>query len=323
MNEPVPQPNAEARNAQEATPLRRSAAKDLSLINVVPKWGGAENASPIEEFFDIIEGTARIGNWTEADQIQVCALRLTDSAREFYRATPELKDPTIKWEDFKAHFTQRFRDVRTSQFHFTELQQARQRKHESPRQFLDRCRILAQRTVPCVTDVTLQRAFREQAERMLVAAYTAGLTGAAGREVRLRAPETTGEAVRIATTVEQAELQERRNDSFYMDSGTETTPAGKVQERPGKHANTRSDNTRSKPPRHVRTQNASDQQPIQKARSGAHVKCYECSGYGHYAKDCANRRNRAGASNAEVNRGTGKKGHDKGRNRRANHPAEN
>ena len=205
--------------------------------------------------------------------------------------------------------------MRTSQFHFTELQQARQRKHESPRQFLDRCRILAQRTVPCVTDATLQRAFREQAERMLVAAYTAGLTGAAGREVRLRAPETTGEAVRIATTVEQAELQERRNDSFYMDSGTETTPAGKVQERPGKHANTRSDNTRSKPPRHVRTQNASDQQPIQKARSDVHVKCYECSGYGQYSKDCANRRNRTGASNAVVKsteRCTGKKGHEKG-----------
>jgi len=43
---------------------------------------------------------------------------------------------------------------------------------------------------------------------MLVAAYTAGLTGTAGREFGLRAPETTGEAVRIATTVEQAGLQE-------------------------------------------------------------------------------------------------------------------
>ena len=161
---------------------------------------------------------------------------------------------------------------------------------------------------------------------MLAAAYTAGLTGTAGRVVRLRAPETTGEAVRIATTVEQAELQERRNDSFYLDSGAETMPAGKVQERPGKHANAGSDSTRSKSPRQVRTLKASDQQPIQKARSDAHVKCYECSGYGLYAKDCANRRNRTGASNAEVkstNRGTDKKGHEKGRNRRANQPSGN
>jgi len=62
MTEPVLQPKAEAQNAQEATPLLRSVARDLSQINVVPKWGGAENASPIEEFFDIIEVTERIGN---------------------------------------------------------------------------------------------------------------------------------------------------------------------------------------------------------------------------------------------------------------------
>jgi len=161
---------------------------------------------------------------------------------------------------------------------------------------------------------------------MLAAAYTAGLTGTAGRVVRLRAPETTGEAVRIATTVEQAEHQERRNDSLYLDSEAEITPAGKVQELPGNHANAGSDSTRSKPSRQVRTRNASDQQLIQKARSDAHLKCYECSRYGHYAKDCANRRNRTGTSNAGVkstNRGTGKKGHEKGRNRRANRPAEN
>ena len=44
------------------------------------------------------------------------------------------------------------------------------------------------------------------------------------------------------------------------------------------------------------------------------MKCYEFRGYGHYAKNCANRRNRAGASNAEVKstiRGTGKKVHEK------------
>jgi len=72
MAEHVPQQNAEARNAQEVTPLRRSAVKDLSLIIVMPKWGGAENASP-RGVFDKSEGIARIGNWTEDDQIQVCA----------------------------------------------------------------------------------------------------------------------------------------------------------------------------------------------------------------------------------------------------------
>ena len=125
------QQGTEAQNAQESTPLRRSAAKDLSLVTLVPKWGGADNAPPLAEFFEAIEGTAKIGNWTEADKIQVCVLRLTDNARDFYRATPELKDPNVTWDNFKAHFQTRFRDVRTAQYHFTQLHQARQQKNES------------------------------------------------------------------------------------------------------------------------------------------------------------------------------------------------
>jgi len=123
----VMQQSTEAQNESEGTPLRRSAAKDLSLVTLVPKWGGADNANPLAEFFEAIEGTAKIRNWTEADKIQVCVLRLTDNVRDFYRATPELKDPNVTWEIFKAQFLNIFRDVRTAQYHFTQLQQARQR----------------------------------------------------------------------------------------------------------------------------------------------------------------------------------------------------
>jgi len=108
------QPYAEAPNAQEGASLRRAAAKDMSLISVIPKWGGTDSAAPLAEFFELIEGTATIGSWTEADKIQVCMLRLTDSAREFYRATPELRDPKITWAEVKELFTKRFRDVRTA-----------------------------------------------------------------------------------------------------------------------------------------------------------------------------------------------------------------
>src|SRR5215510_9760964 len=186
------QPGTEAQLSLESAPLRRSATKDLSLVTLVPKWGGTDKSSPLEEFLDVIDGTAKIGNWTEADKIHVCVLRLTDNARDFYRATPELKDPAITWEDFKAHLLRRFRDVRTNQYHFTQLTQARQRKDESSSEYLDRCKILARRTLPCVTDANLQRVYNEQANRMLLTAYSAGLIGTAGREVRMRAPVTTG-----------------------------------------------------------------------------------------------------------------------------------
>jgi hypothetical protein len=74
----------------------------------VPKWSGGETAPPINEFFEIIEVSAAIGNWTEADQKQMCVIKLTDAARAFYSVTPELRDPAITWQEFKELFCRGF-----------------------------------------------------------------------------------------------------------------------------------------------------------------------------------------------------------------------
>ena len=114
---------------EDAT-LRRAATKDLSLVSLVPRWSGGGTAPPIGE---TIESSAAIGNWSEADRKQICALKLTDAAGAFYSATPELRDPAITWQDFKARFLSRFRDVRTVQYHFGQLYMARQRKTDCSR----------------------------------------------------------------------------------------------------------------------------------------------------------------------------------------------
>jgi len=177
-------------NEPDDATLRGAATKDLSLVSLVPRWSGGETAPPIGEFFETIESSAAIGNWSEADRKQICALKLTDAARAFYSATPELRDPAITWQDFKARFLSRFRDVRTVQYHFGQLYMARQRKTETAQEFLDRCRLLARKTVPCVTDPVLQRAYNKQAEQMLLSAFTKGLIGTAGRQVRFSSPKT-------------------------------------------------------------------------------------------------------------------------------------
>ena len=64
MSNPVT-PNVLTQDAPNDAPLRRTAYKDLSLVSLVPKWSVGETAPPINEFFEIIEGSAAIGNWTE------------------------------------------------------------------------------------------------------------------------------------------------------------------------------------------------------------------------------------------------------------------
>ena len=288
--------NALTQEAPNDAPLRRAAYKDLSLVSLIPKWSGGETAPPINEFFEIIEGSASIGNWTEADQKQVCALKLTDAARAFYSATPELRDPTISWQDFKVRFLQRFRDVRSVQYHFGQLYMARQRKGETAHEFLDRCRLLAKRTVPCTTDPVLQRAYNEQAEQLLLSAFSKGIMGTAGRQLRYASPATVEEALRIAVTVSQAEIQEARDSAFYLDTEVaDLTPA--VQHTAAR----KSAETMSQP---WKSRRGSERQPrasTSKGQSDKPVKCYECSGYGHFARDCANRRHRQTVGNASQN----------------------
>jgi len=121
--------------------------KDLSLISLVPKCSGKDSTVTLEEFFASIEASARIGRWEQIDQIQTAALRLTGSARVFYQSCIELHEEGTTWQAFKDAFKRRYKDTHTDQYHFTKLQTARQGRNESPQEFADRCRSLAQKVM--------------------------------------------------------------------------------------------------------------------------------------------------------------------------------
>ena len=125
-----------------------TALKDLSLISLIPKWSGTEKSVSVKEFFELVESSARIGNWSEFDKIQITVLKIAEAAKAFYSSSPELQNTCISWEHFEAKFLHRFRDFRSDQYHFMQLQTAKQKKHETAQEFLDRWHSLAMKTVP-------------------------------------------------------------------------------------------------------------------------------------------------------------------------------
>jgi hypothetical protein len=66
-----------------------------------------------------------------------------------------------------------------------------------------------------VDDPRIQRVHRENAERMLLASFVSGLAGVVGRHTRFSNPQTIEDALRVALSVQEAEKQERFNESFY------------------------------------------------------------------------------------------------------------
>ena len=61
----------------------------------------------------------------------------------------------------------------------------------------------------------IQRVHRENADYMLLAKFISGLSGNSWRQVRFANPQNMEHALRIPLTVQEAERQERFNESFY------------------------------------------------------------------------------------------------------------
>jgi len=109
------------------------------------------------------------------------------------------------WQSFKNAFRRRYEGVHTDQYNFMKLQTARQKKGESPQEFADRCRGLAQKIL-CKTDEPVeQRIHQENAERMLLASFVSGLYGTPGTQIRYGNIQSLSEALRIATAFQEAE----------------------------------------------------------------------------------------------------------------------
>jgi len=96
---------AEVRNLRaQISSGRPTTAKDLSLVSLIPKWSGTEKSVSVEEFFESVESSARIGNWSDPDKIQISILKISEVAKAFFSSSPELHKADIHGKTSKQSF---------------------------------------------------------------------------------------------------------------------------------------------------------------------------------------------------------------------------
>jgi len=244
----------------------QTTAKDMSLVTLIPKWSGTSRSGSLNEFLNSVESAANMGNWDDRDKISIATLKLEDTARTFAEAAPEFQKKDLKWSEFKAALQKRFRDPRSEQYNFLQLQTVKQKPGEPVLAFADRCRILAQNVAPKVEDPLGQIACNQQTERMLLASFLSGLQGAVGLHTKFALPASLEDAIRIATAIEQAGGEKgAKSDAFYLDRRADgfSVPRKKKAGYRGR-----------------RKENSVDRNS---------QRCSVCEGFGHFASVCPTR----------------------------------
>jgi len=228
---------------------------------------------------------------------QYAALRQTDVARQFYNTCLELHSPGATRQKFKDEFRHRFHETHTDQYNFMKLHTARQRRNETPNSLLTDV-VLCHKELSARWMTLRQRIHNENADRMLLASFVAGLAGVAGRQTRFSNPQSLDQDLKIALTFQEAEMQETFSESFNanLNDSLKLHSTGRTHHyshEPHGSSEARRANNRKQTQRAVtsRGRNRLKTSVNRNEETKVALRCYEYDGFGHFARECATRLN--------------------------------
>ena len=124
---------------------------------------------------------------------------------------------------------------------------------------------------------------------MPLASYLSGLVGVSGTYTRFSNPQTVEQALTTALSMQEADKQDKFNESFYARFENSVILVARPQTRTSRADSTSNTHTQRYTSQRSGKSTASD---TRSAQTREMVKCYECKGIGHFARDCLTRLSR-------------------------------
>ena len=143
----------------------------------------------------------------------------------------------------------------------------------------------------------IQHIRKENADRMLLASFVSRLISSTCHQIRISYSHSLGEDLKTALSVQEAERQEGFNESFHTRSEKSVQLMSEPKGRTYSGNGNRRHSSEPRADRQALSQrqsapaskNRAEAQENRRTRTEATVRCYECDGGGHFARECPTR----------------------------------
>lgn len=176
---------------------------NFDLVSVIPTFNGEEREN-VADFISKIDDVGTLSGWSEEYKIVVAKLKLKGTAFSFSKSD-EACQTAKSLKALQNALEGRFKDRLPDHFYFEQLANSRQERGESIEAYSDRIKLLSNKTIRCTHNAEVDRVLREEGDRRAMEAFTRGLFGELGKQVRIRFPKTLQEAVTLAIAMRDVE----------------------------------------------------------------------------------------------------------------------